>query len=47
MSQKEEELYELPEWVKLVNSLINKSKRLSDENEVFNKGSGTQEVKSE
>lgn len=36
---REEELYELPEWVKLVNSVLKGEKRLEDEKQDFDSGS--------
>lgn len=41
MNQKEEELYELPEWVKLVNRVLKGEKRLEDERPNFDRGSGS------
>lgn len=44
MNQKEEELYELPKWVKLVSSVLNVSKRSKDGERDFNRGSGAEEA---
>lgn len=35
---REEELYELPEWVKLVNKVLRAEKRLEDEKPDFDRG---------
>lgn len=39
MNQKEEELYELPKWVKLVNRILRGEKRLEDERPNINQDS--------
>jgi len=44
MNQKEEELYELPEWVKLVNRVLRGKKRLEDERPNFNRSAGSEKA---
>lgn len=44
MNKKEEELYELPEWVKLVNRVIRGEKRLEDEKPDFDRGISSKEA---
>lgn len=41
MNQKEKELCELPEWVKLVNRIMKEKRGETDEKRDFDRGSGT------